>query len=57
MRFIALLIISLFAFSVHAATTPWSKLDNADIRVIYGMDEAGVPHAAIHIKLDDGWKT
>lgn len=57
MRFIALLITCLFAFSAHAATTPWAKLDNADIRVIYGMDEAGAPRAAIHIKLDDGWKT
>ncbi len=57
MRFIALLIICFSAFSGHAATTPWVKLDNSEVRIVYGVDELSTPHALIHIKLDDGWKT
>ena len=57
MRIIALLVTCLFAFSGYAATTPWAKLDNAEARVIYGTNETGAPSAAIHIKLDKGWKT
>jgi suppressor for copper-sensitivity B len=54
--FLALLAV-LWAFPGYAETTPWVKLDNSQVRVVAGADDAGKLGAGLGIQLDEGWDT
>ena len=55
--FYLVLLAFLVAFPALAETTPWVKLDNSQVRLVAGADDAGKFRAGLGIQLDDGWDT
>ena len=55
--FLLALLAVLWAFPGHAEMTAWVKLDNSQIRVVAGADDAGKLRAGLGIQLDEGWDT
>jgi DsbC/DsbD-like thiol-disulfide interchange protein len=54
---LALAALPLLATAGWAALGIWSEAPHVGVRLIASIDDTGVPHAAIEIALDPGWKT